>query len=201
MIAGEGDKTSMYNGRVGFSLPLDSSLAFVWRYNHTATGLPVKFVFPPPLPIVPIIDPNQQQRTDTLRNVYQLRQWYGPLRELDQRHRVGVVCLDSRTARTVRAESGLPVVCCARIGTLAPLQRRDDARPVRRRAVLAQLELAVEAADRDLDPDDAVQHRLHIGSGSACISHGAGSRASCRSDSRRTSASTLTAPYSPCVAR
>src|SRR6266550_1911016 len=46
-----------------------------------------------------------------------------------------------------------------RIG--APLQRGDDARAVRRRTVLAQLELALEPADRDLDPDDAVQHRLH----------------------------------------
>jgi hypothetical protein len=63
---------------------------------------------------------------DTLRNVYQLRQWYGPLRALDQRHRVGVVCLDSRTARAVRAESGLPVVCCARIGTLEDLVSRSD---------------------------------------------------------------------------
>src|SRR5260221_5904410 len=41
-----------------------------------------------------------------------------------------------------------------RIRVGAPLQRRDDARPVGRRAVLAHLELAVEPADRDLDPDD-----------------------------------------------
>src|SRR5260370_11046676 len=48
------------------------------------------------------------------------------------------------------------------IGIIALLERGDDARPVRRRAVLAQLELALEAADRDLDPDDAGQHRCDI---------------------------------------
>src|SRR6266851_6585321 len=50
----------------------------------------------------------------------------------------------------------------ARIGILAPLQRGDDARAVRRRAVLAQLELALEPADRELDAGDAVQHRCDI---------------------------------------
>lgn len=63
---------------------------------------------------------------DTLRNLYQLRQWYGALRQLDEHHRVGVVCLDSRTAAAVRAESGLPVVCCGRVGTLEDLVSRSD---------------------------------------------------------------------------
>src|SRR5262249_3435339 len=49
-----------------------------------------------------------------------------------------------------------------RLRIVAPLERRDNAWPVGRRAVLAQLELAFEAADRDLDPDNALQHRLHI---------------------------------------
>ena len=35
---------------------------------------------------------------DTARNLYQLRQWYEPLLALDAQHRVGIVCLDSRTA-------------------------------------------------------------------------------------------------------
>jgi len=55
-----------FSGRLGLALPWDSALAFTWRYNNTYTGLPVKFVFPPPLPIVPIIDPNQNQQTETL---------------------------------------------------------------------------------------------------------------------------------------
>jgi hypothetical protein len=63
---------------------------------------------------------------DTLTNVYQLRQWYGALRRLNDRHPVGVVCLDSRTAAAVRAESGLPVVCVGRIGTLEDLVSRSD---------------------------------------------------------------------------
>ncbi len=63
---------------------------------------------------------------DTPRNLYQLRQWYRTLRALDESHRVGIVCLDSRTAAAVTAESGLPVVCCGRIGTLEDLVSRSD---------------------------------------------------------------------------
>ena len=63
---------------------------------------------------------------DTVNNLYQLRQWYGPLLELDRRHRVGVVCQDSRTARAVRAECALPVVCCGRIATLEDMVSRSD---------------------------------------------------------------------------
>ncbi len=63
---------------------------------------------------------------DTRPNLYQLRQWYRPLAELNARHRVGVVCLDSRTAAAVRSECDLPVVCCGRIGTLEDLVSRSD---------------------------------------------------------------------------
>lgn len=63
---------------------------------------------------------------DTLRNLYQLRQWYGPLAALDARHRVGIVCLDSRTAAAVRTETALPVVNVGRIGTLEDLVSRSD---------------------------------------------------------------------------
>ena len=38
----------------------------------------------------------------TLEAAYQLRQWYHPLRALDERHPVIVVLQDSRTARRVR---------------------------------------------------------------------------------------------------
>jgi vitamin B12 transporter len=53
------------SGRIGVSLPFDSSLAFVSRYNKTDTGVPVKGVFPPPQPVVPIINPNAKQQTET----------------------------------------------------------------------------------------------------------------------------------------
>jgi hypothetical protein len=63
---------------------------------------------------------------DVMRNLYQLRQWYVPLQRLDERHHVGVVCLDSRVAAALRAECQLPVVCCGRIGTLEDLVSRSD---------------------------------------------------------------------------
>lgn len=63
---------------------------------------------------------------DTLPNLYQLRQWYGPLRALNERHSVGLICLDSRVAAALRAECELPVTCCARIGTLEDLVSRSD---------------------------------------------------------------------------
>ena len=63
---------------------------------------------------------------DTVRNLYQLRQWYEPLLALDAQHRVGIVCLDSRTAALVRQECRLPVVCAGRIGTLEDMVSRSD---------------------------------------------------------------------------
>ncbi|MGI8761719.1 MAG: CDP-glycerol glycerophosphotransferase family protein [Jatrophihabitantaceae bacterium] len=63
---------------------------------------------------------------DTLTNLYQLRQWYAPLRALDERHRVGVVCLDSRVAAALRSECGMPVVCCGRVAVLEELVSRSD---------------------------------------------------------------------------
>lgn len=63
---------------------------------------------------------------DTVPNLYQLRQWYRPLLLLNERHRVGIVCLDSRTAAAVRAECDLPVLCCGRIATLEDLVSRSD---------------------------------------------------------------------------
>jgi vitamin B12 transporter len=54
------------NSRVGVSLPWQSSVGFAVRYNKNEIGLPVKFVFPPPQPITPVIDPNQKQQSETL---------------------------------------------------------------------------------------------------------------------------------------
>ena len=53
------------SGRIGVTLPFDSSLSFVYRYNKTDTGVPVKGVFPPPQPVVPTINPNAKQQTET----------------------------------------------------------------------------------------------------------------------------------------
>jgi CDP-Glycerol:Poly(glycerophosphate) glycerophosphotransferase len=62
----------------------------------------------------------------TQEDIYQLRQWYGPLRALHERHPVLVVLQDSRTARLVRAESRLAAITIARYGALDDLLSRSD---------------------------------------------------------------------------
>jgi vitamin B12 transporter len=54
------------SGRIGVTLPYDSSLSFIARWNRTDTDLPVKFVCCEPLPDEPLIDVNQQQQSETL---------------------------------------------------------------------------------------------------------------------------------------
>ena len=61
----DGSNVNALNGRVGVSLPLDSSLSFILRYNKSDTGVPVKGVFPGPQPIDPIINPNAKQQSET----------------------------------------------------------------------------------------------------------------------------------------
>lgn len=58
---------------------------------------------------------------DTADSLYQLRGWYGPLRELHRAQGVTIVCMDSRVAATIRQESGLPVVTIAQDSTLDAL--------------------------------------------------------------------------------
>ena len=62
----------------------------------------------------------------TMEDVYQLRQWYGPLRALHERHPLIFVLQDSRTARVVRAESGLEAITIARYGRLDDLLARSE---------------------------------------------------------------------------
>ena len=62
----------------------------------------------------------------TRDDIYQLRQWYEPLRALDERHPVIVVLQDSRTTRRVRAESGLAAITIARYSALDDLLSRSD---------------------------------------------------------------------------
>jgi vitamin B12 transporter len=56
-----------FNLRLGLTLPWDSALAFIYRYNRNDIGLPIKFIStnPPPLPIVPIIDVNNRLYSET----------------------------------------------------------------------------------------------------------------------------------------
>lgn len=63
---------------------------------------------------------------DTPDSLYQLRSWYGPLGELHRAQGVTVVCMDSRTAAAIRAESGLPVVTIALDATLDAIILRSD---------------------------------------------------------------------------
>lgn len=65
---------------------------------------------------------------DTVEGMYQLRQWYGPLRELDRRLGVLVIASDSRVARVIREESDLEVVTVARYATLDDLFSRGAVR-------------------------------------------------------------------------
>ncbi len=61
----DGSNINALNGRFGVSLPFDSSLSFIIRYNKSDTGVPVKGVFPGPQPIDPIINPNAKQQSET----------------------------------------------------------------------------------------------------------------------------------------
>lgn len=63
---------------------------------------------------------------DTKESLYQLRQWYQPLKALNQEHPLVVVCLDSRTAKLVRKESGLRCVTIARYSTTDDLLSRSN---------------------------------------------------------------------------
>ncbi|WP_062213210.1 CDP-glycerol glycerophosphotransferase family protein [Demequina oxidasica] len=65
---------------------------------------------------------------DTVENLYQIRQWYGALQELDGEMGVTIVTQDSRTARAIRSEIDLPVLIVALNRTYSALIRRSRAR-------------------------------------------------------------------------
>jgi vitamin B12 transporter len=60
----EADVNAM-SARVGATLPWDSTLDFIFRYNKSDVGVPVKGVFPGPQPIHPIINRNARQQSET----------------------------------------------------------------------------------------------------------------------------------------
>jgi vitamin B12 transporter len=54
-----------FNARLGVSLPGNTSLSLVVRWNRTDVGVPIEFVSSP-LPVVPVIDPNTRQESESL---------------------------------------------------------------------------------------------------------------------------------------
>ena len=79
------------------------------RLTDTVLDQPVLVFFPEP--------PN---------NAYQLEQWYAPLAALAAELPCVVITQDSRTTRSVREHSTLPVHCVARTATLDGLLARSD---------------------------------------------------------------------------
>jgi hypothetical protein len=63
---------------------------------------------------------------DTRESLYQLRQWYDPIKALHAKHPVVVILQDSRTARIVAAESGLRCLTIAKYGAVDDLLARSD---------------------------------------------------------------------------
>lgn len=57
--------TNAISARIGATLPWNSTLDFVFRYNKNDIGVPVKGVFPGPQPIVPIINRNARSQSET----------------------------------------------------------------------------------------------------------------------------------------
>jgi vitamin B12 transporter len=53
------------SARIGATLPRDSTLDFIFRYNKNDIGVPVKGVFPGPQPINPIINRNARSQSET----------------------------------------------------------------------------------------------------------------------------------------
>ncbi|WP_019136640.1 CDP-glycerol glycerophosphotransferase family protein [Cellulomonas massiliensis] len=62
----------------------------------------------------------------TVQNAYQLRQWYEPLRALDDAVGVVVGVADSRVAALARREQGLPVVSLVRSASIEAFVERND---------------------------------------------------------------------------
>jgi vitamin B12 transporter len=61
----DGASQEALNTRVGVSLPGNTHVWLALRWNQIDTGLPIEFVGNPP-PLVPTIDPNTRQTSDTL---------------------------------------------------------------------------------------------------------------------------------------
>jgi vitamin B12 transporter len=65
LFINDGTNQDSFNARLGVSLPGNTSIAFAVRWNQTNSGTPIEFVAVPS-PIVPTIDPNTRQESETL---------------------------------------------------------------------------------------------------------------------------------------
>lgn len=63
---------------------------------------------------------------DTRENLYQIRQWYGPLEHLHRAQGVTIICMDSKVARVIRTETRVPVITIARDSFLDELINRSQ---------------------------------------------------------------------------
>jgi vitamin B12 transporter len=61
----DGVNQDSFNTRLGLTLPGNTSLGLALRWNRTDSGTPIEFVAVP-APIVPTIDPNTRQESETL---------------------------------------------------------------------------------------------------------------------------------------
>ena len=80
----DGTNQDAASARFGLALPGNTRVGVAVRYNKTDTGVPIEFVGNPP-PIVPTIDPNTRQETETYTATLDLRTrpvswWEGELR-------------------------------------------------------------------------------------------------------------------------
>ncbi len=67
---------------------------------------------------------------DTRVNLYQIRQWYGPLAELAKTHPVTILTRSPGATLTLKAEAPVPVVYCRRVTDLEGFVARHDVRIV-----------------------------------------------------------------------
>lgn len=63
---------------------------------------------------------------DTRGGLYQLRTWYGPFEALHRARGLTIVCMDSRTAETIRGETDLPVMTISQESFLDELIQRSN---------------------------------------------------------------------------
>lgn len=63
---------------------------------------------------------------DTPSSLYQLRDWYEVLADVDREFGLTIICMDSRSGRAIREESGLETIVVARDATIDDLLSRSD---------------------------------------------------------------------------
>lgn len=65
---------------------------------------------------------------DTREGLYQLQGWYGPLKVLHEARGVTIVCMDSRTAQSIRKDVDIPVLTISQEAFLDALISRSNVR-------------------------------------------------------------------------